>query len=100
MLDDENDVEPVPLAPETGNRCRITVVLDQPGRPVQILDPNGVRKLLRVWRGLGALGVGRSAAGVPRGGSVGTPTYIPQHTLIILKIHKWGKKLFQKKFAH
>ena len=48
--------------------------------------------------------VGRSAAGVPRGGSVGTPKYIPQKdphdALIILNIHKWGKKNFQKKFAH
>ena len=40
------------------------------------------------------------SAGVPRGGSVGTPTYIPQHDphdkLIILNIHKWGKNFFQK----
>ena len=31
----------------------------------------------------------------PQGGSVGTPTYIPQNhphdTLIIWNIHKWGK---------
>ena len=40
----------------------------------------------------------------PQGGLVGTPTYIPQNdphdTLIILNIHNWGKKIFQKKFAH
>ena len=34
------------------------------------------------------------------GGSVGTPTYIPQNdlhdALIILNIHKWGKTFFQK----
>ena len=34
------------------------------------------------------------------GGSVGTPTYIPQNdphdTLIILNMHKWGKKFFKK----
>ena len=45
--------------------------------------------------GGGGRWVGRSAAGIPRGGSVGTPTYIPQHdpheTLIILNIHKWVK---------
>ena len=38
---------------------------------------------------------------LPRGGSVGTPTYIPQNdphdALIILNIHKWGTKDFQKK---
>ena len=85
------------------------------GRPVQILDPNRVRKLLGVWKGGGRGGgwhkasvseggggrwVGRSAAGVPRGGSVGTPTYIPQHdphdALIILNIHKWGKNFSEK----
>ena len=77
------------------------------GRPVQILDPNRVRKLLGVWRAGGGEGggggvrwVGRSAAGVPRGGSVGTPTYIPQNdphdALIILNIHKWGKNIFRK----
>ena len=36
----------------------------------------------------------------PLGGSVGTPTYIPQNdphdTLIILNIHKWGRKISQK----
>ena len=45
--------------------------------------------------------VGRSAAGVPRRGSVGIPTYIPQNdphdALIILNIHKKGKKIFHKK---
>ena len=75
----------------------------QGGRPVQILDPNRVQKLLGVWRGGGGGGVGGSA-GVPRGGSVGTPTYIPQNdphdALIILNTHKWGKKNFQKKSAH
>ena len=55
-----------------------------------------------VWRGGGGgRWVGRSATGVPRGGSVGTPTYIPQNdphgALIILNIHKWGKKKFRKK---
>ena len=56
--------------------------------------------------GGGGRWVGQSAAGVPGGGggSVGTPTYIPQNdphdALIILNIHKWGKKNFQKKFAH
>ena len=37
---------------------------------------------------------------VPRGGSVGTPTYIPQNdrhdALIILNIDQWGKKNFGK----
>ena len=59
----------------------------------------------KTFGGLGGGGggrwVGRSAAGVPRGGSVGTPTYIPQNdpydALIILNIHKWGKRFFQKK---
>ena len=67
----------------------------QGGRPVQILDHNRVRKLLGVWRAVGGGGgrwVGRPAAGVPRGGSVGTPTYIPQNdphnALIILSTHK------------
>ena len=55
--------------------------------------------------GGGGRWVGRSAAGVPRGGgSVGTPTYIPQHdphdTLIILNIHKWVKIFFSEKFAY
>ena len=35
---------------------------------------------------------------------MGTPTYKPQNdphdVLIILNIQKWGKKNFQKKFAH
>ena len=48
--------------------------------------------------------VSRSTTGVPRGGSLGTPTYIPQNdphdALIILNIHKWGENFFQKKFAH
>ena len=48
--------------------------------------------------------VSRSAAGVPRGGSVGTPTYIPQHdphdTLMMLNTQKWGKQFFRKNFAH
>ena len=39
--------------------------------------------------------------GVPRGGSVGTPTNIPQNdphdAPIILNIHKWGKQVFQNK---
>ena len=47
------------------------------GRPVQILNPNRVRKLLGVWRGGGRRGrwIGGSAARVPKGGggSVGTP---------------------------
>ena len=34
------------------------------------------------------------------GGSVGTPTYIPQNdphdALIILNIHNWGENFFQK----
>ena len=80
----------------------------QGGRPVQILDPNRVRKLLGAWRGGegggGGRWVGRSATGVPRGGSVGTPTYIPQNdphdALVILNIHKRGKTNFQEKFAH
>ena len=54
-------------------------------------------------RSLGGKPVGQSAAGAPRGGSVGTPTYIPQNdphdALIILNIHKWGKNFFQKKFS-
>ena len=47
------------------------------GRPVRILTPNRVRKLLGFLRG--------------GGGFVGTPTYIPQNdphdTLITLKLH-------------
>ena len=49
---------------------------------------------------MGGEGVGWSAAGVPRGGSVGTPTYKaqndPHDALIILNIHKWGKKISEK----
>ena len=63
-----------------------------------------LRKNFGVWRAGGGWWVGRSAARVPRGGSVGTPTYIPQNdphdALIILNIQKWGKKNFQEKFAH
>ena len=29
MLDNENNVEPAPLAAETGNQCPVTVILDQ-----------------------------------------------------------------------
>ena len=69
----------------------------QGGRPVQILDPDRVRNFLGVWRG-GGRWVGRSADGVPRGGSRGTPTHIPQNdphdALIILNTHKWGKKFY------
>ena len=56
-----------------------------------LVDPN-----------LGGRRVGRLAAGPPRGGggSVGTPTYIPQNdphdALIILNMHKWGKKFSKK----
>ena len=76
------------------------------GRPVQILTPNRVRRLLGVRRGgvEGGRWVGRSAAGVPGGGSVDTPTYIPQNdshdALMFLNIHKWDKKFGFKKFAH
>ena len=51
------------------------------------------------------LGVGGSGGQPPGsagggGGSVGTPTYIPQNdphdALIILNIHDWDKKFFQK----
>ena len=45
--------------------------------------------------------VSRRACPGGGGGSVGTPTYIPQNdphdTLIILNTHKWGKIFFQKK---
>ena len=61
-----------------------------------------MRKLLGVWRGGGGSWVGRSAAGSLEGG--GGVQWVPQHTpqndphdaLIILNIHKWGKKYFQK----
>ena len=47
--------------------------------------------------GLEGVEVGRSAAGVPRGGSVGTPTHTPQNdshdALIMLNTHNWGKKI-------
>ena len=74
------------------------------GRPVQIPDPNRVRKLLGVWRGVGGGGGLGGSAGQPpgslEGGSVGDPTYIPQHdphdTLISLNIHKWVKFFFRK----
>ena len=60
------------------------------GIPPPLVDPN-----------LGGRRVGRSAAGLlGGGGSVGTPTYIPQNdphdTLIILNMHKWGKTNFKK----
>ena len=61
-------------------------------------------KIFGGLEGGGGRWVGRSAAGVPKGGSVGTPTYIPQNdphdALIILNIHKWGKQNLQKTFAH
>ena len=50
----------------------------------------------KTFGGLEGRWVGRSAAGLPGGGggSVGTPTYIPQNdphdALIILNIHNWG----------
>ena len=65
-----------------------------------------MRKLLGVWRGGGDRWFGRSATGVPAwggGGGVGGCPNIhndPCDVLIILNIHKWGKKNFQKKFAH
>ena len=52
---------------------------------------------------LGVGGSGGQPPGSPGGGggSVGTLTYIPQNdphdTLIILNMHKWGKKNFKKK---
>ena len=56
--------------------------------PPPLVDPN-----LRVG------GSGGQPPG-PTGGSVGTPTHIPQNdphdTLIILNMHKWGKIFFQK----
>ena len=63
--------------------------------------PQPGSKLLGVWRGVGGFRwVGRSAARVHRGGLVGTTTYTPQNdphdTLILLNIHKWGKKFFSK----
>ena len=62
--------------------------------------PQPVAKTFGGLDGGGGRWVGRSAARVPRGGSVGTPTYIPQNdphdALIILNIHKWGKKIFRK----
>ena len=65
-------------------------------------DPNWVRKPSGVWRGGGGVGASSGQAPDSRGGSVGTPTYIPQHgthdTLIICSIHSWGKKIFRKKF--
>ena len=88
------------------------------GRRQPMCDPKGCATLLRAVRGgggtptpqggggglvdpnLGGRRVGRSAAGLPGGGLVGTPTYIPQNdphdTLIILNMHKWGKIFFQK----
>ena len=60
-----------------------------------------MRKLLGVWRGGGRWG-GWSGAGLPKGGLVDTPTYIPQNdphdALIIWNIHNWGKKFFRKNF--
>ena len=54
----------------------------QGGRPVQIQDPDWVRKLLGVWRG-GEGGVGGLAGQLPGspggGGGMGTPTYMPQN---------------------
>ena len=84
-------------------------------------DPEGCATVLGVARGgtpnphprgqplnplvepnLGGRRAGWPAAGLPGGGggSVGTPTYIPQNdpheTLIILNVHNWGRKIFQK----
>ena len=62
--------------------------------------PTGCENFWVSGRGGGGRWVGRSAARVLRGGSVGTPTYIPQNdphdALITLNIHKWGKKIFRK----
>ena len=56
------------------------------GEPRRPLPPPLVDPILGGWR------VGRSAARLPGGGLVGTPTYIPQNdphdTLIILNMHK------------
>ena len=49
----------------------------QEGRPVQILDPSRVRKLLGVWRGGG---VGGSAGQQP--GSLEGGQWVPQHTYL------------------
>ena len=75
-------------------------------------DPEGCAPVLGAVGGGGGgggppltLGVGGSGGQPPGspGGSVGTPTYIPQNdphdTLIILNMHKWGKT-FSKKFPH
>ena len=62
----------------------------------RVVELLGVRKGGRWWGGAlrGHLG---------DGGSLGTPTHIPQNdsddALIILNIHKWGTKFFSKKFS-
>ena len=54
----------------------------------------------KTFGGLGGRWVGRSAAGVPRGGSVGTPKYKPQNdpheALINFNIHNGVKIFFRK----
>ena len=81
------------------------------GRRQPMCDPEGCATVLGAvapppppWltQTLGVGGSGGQPPGSPgEGGSVGTPTYIPQNdprdTLIILNMRKWGKKIFKKK---
>ena len=51
--------------------------VEQGGRPVQILDPNRMRKLLGVWRGGGGGGSAGQSPGSQEGGQ-----WVPQHTYL------------------
>ena len=73
------------------------MVQTERGGLLEFKSPTGCQNF---WCGGGGW-AGRSVVGVPKGGLVGTPTYIlqnyPHDVLITWNIHNWGGKNFKKK---
>ena len=84
------------------SRCTVKFIVSARTRGAAYSNSRPQPGVKTFWgvEGGGVRWVGRSAAGVPRGGLVGTPTYTPQNdphdSLMVLNIHKRGKKIFRK----